>query len=187
MPLLLFPPSPSNLEDTTLNPAASPKGRRRLMSDVADQLVRCPLTRGRLRASSKADVQKHKSRRILKVQQVEDQASRNISGGFWNRFGIKSRTRRYTKPHDGPVPSSTFIPPKAPIRKGAAAQRYRIIYRSRTIIFADMSEFVQITSMSLSTHFCTVLKRRSNSNWCTINDFTVKIQNSRIVRSHRTI
>lgn len=51
------------------------------MSDVADESIRCPLTRGGLRASSKADIQKHKSGRILKVQQVEDQASRNSGGG----------------------------------------------------------------------------------------------------------
>lgn len=51
------------------------------MSDAADESVRCPLTRGGLRASSKADNQKHKNGRILKVQQVEDQASENSSGG----------------------------------------------------------------------------------------------------------
>lgn len=80
-----FPPS--NLEDITLNPAASSRGRRRLMSDVADESVRCPLTRGGLRASPKADIQKHKSGRILKVQQVEDQASRNSSGSSGNSGG----------------------------------------------------------------------------------------------------
>lgn len=85
------------------------------------------------------------------------------------------------------MPSSTFIPPKAPIRKGAAAQRYPIIYCSRTIIFADISEFVQIVSIRLSMHFYTVLKRRFNSNWCTINSFTAEIQSSWIARSHRTI
>lgn len=113
-----FPPS--HLEDTTLNPAASSRGRRRLMSDVADELVRCPLTRGGLRASSKADIQKHKSGRILKVQQVEDQASRNRSagGGGFGTGLASSPDRVITQNHMmDQCPVALLFPLRLPLEK----------------------------------------------------------------------
>lgn len=114
-----FPPS--NLEDTTLNPAASSRGRRRLMSDVAGESVRCPLTRGGLRASSKADIQKHKSGRLFKVQQVEHQASRNSSGGAGGGFGTglaSSPDRVITQNHMmDPRPIALLFPLRLTLEK----------------------------------------------------------------------